>query len=443
MSDLELLEQDAPAPAAEPATPPASSETAVAPPEESGAPAAGSADSGPAPASPAAAPALEIQYPDEDEPAEEPNAAAEAKPADSSAAGDDAGDAAAGRHGPRELTKLISENEPLKAFLDTNPRVKSHLYQLARRSGELNDYQQLFPTLTRAKDAVASQRQLQELDRAYLQGQPQEFLSRLWEAQATTDPLTGQQVSSGVYERHVQFLHSLMLEALAQQAEESRDSKLQGAVETIREALGTTRPSPAQGDSLRTLPPSIRKRLADAERAAAELDDLRLRRSEELAAQQDHFRQEIVRDTAEKLDEFVRGLLANTGLNEYTQRAVARDFIERAAELADRDPVHAAAMEELFFQDAGPATRERLVAKALAWARGHAREILEPIVRGATEAARREQVERESARAARHRPEPSSVGTPAPPERPSVRDLIARREGNLKRRLSDREILDL
>lgn len=437
-SDIELLDQEASTSVPESAAPEVNDASAAP-----AAPAAPQADS-----APAETPAndLAIPYPEETvEEADSEESQPRGEPSQPEA-GRDASEGAAplaARHGPQALTKLINENAPLKEFLEANPRAKSHLYQLARRSGDLDAYQQMLPTLNRAKEAVESQRQLQDLDRLYLQGTPQDFLSRLWESQATTDPLSGQLVSSGVYERHVRFLHGLMLEALNQQAAESRDTKLQNAVDIVREALGTTRSSPVQGDALSDLPPSIRRRLADAERAAAELEDLRLRRSEEMAEQQENSKQEIVRDTTERLDKFVRGLLANTGLNEYTQRAVARDFIERAAELADRDPVHAASMQELFLRDASPATRERLVNKALGWARQHAREILEPIVRGAAEAARREQVERESARAARHRPEPASAGSPAPPERPSVRDLIARRESGLKRRLSDREILDL
>lgn len=435
MTEMEILEQD---PQTEGPSP---SEPATVATE------AGRADPGATPdrsepeAARAEAPDLHIPYPEEaPEDAQEP--AGELADTQPQLQAEEAA-ALPNRHGPQALTKLIHENEALKGFLDNNPRAKSQLYQIARRSGELADYQQVLPTLNRAKEAAQSLQQLQDLDRLYLEGSPQDFLSRLWEAQATTDPTTGQQVSSGVYERHIQYLHGLMLDALSQQAEQARDTKLQNAVEAVREALGATRSSPATGASLPELPLSIRRRLADAERAEAELHDLRLRRSQEQAEQQEHFQQEIVRETAERLDNFVRGLLVNTGLNEYTQRAVARDFIEQVAELANRDATHAAVMEELLIHGPSPEVREQLVAKALSWARQHAREVLEPIVRGAAEAARREQMERESARVARQRPEPNGGAKPADPLRPSVRDLITRRESSLKRRLSDREILDL
>lgn len=392
----------------------------------------------------AAAPeATGIQYPDESEAEAEAESAPVAENAD--AAANEAGrePTSSLRHGPQSLTKLIGDHTELKAFLDANPRAKSQLYQLARRSGELSEYQQIVPTLGRAREAAEAMRSLEELDHHFLEGSPEDFFSRLWDAQATLDPLTGQRVSSGVYERHVRFLHGLMLDALGRDAEQARDGKLQSAVEVIREAIMGPRSSPASDATDSDLSPSIRRRLAEAERAEAELRDLRLRRSEEAAEREEHFKQEIVRDTAGQLEEFARGLLANTGLNEYAQRSVARDFIEKIAELADRDPAHAAAMEDLFRQSHSPETRERLVAKALGWARRHAREVLEPIVRGAAEATRREQERRESVRAARQRPEPSGGGIASPPARPSVRDLISRREGSLKRRLSDREILDL
>jgi hypothetical protein len=121
--------------------------------------------------------AIEIQYPDE-----EPELDAEADPAAAAGAPGDEAPATA-KLGTAALSKLLKDNPALQQAADASPRVKAQLYQMARRSQELNQYQELLPSVTRAREAAQAASQLQNLDKAYFGESPQQFWNSLFQAQ--------------------------------------------------------------------------------------------------------------------------------------------------------------------------------------------------------------------------------------------------------------------
>ncbi|MGH9505842.1 MAG: hypothetical protein ACRD13_02870, partial [Terriglobales bacterium] len=135
------------------------------------------------------------------------------------------------RFGTAALTRMLRDNPKLGEVAQADPRLRSTLYAMARRSGELSELQGVVPTAAAAREAVQSHRALAEFDRVYFGGQPEEFLSRLYAAQVRD----GQ--SSGVYERVMQYAHGLLFDGLERSAAQSGDERLAEAVSVIREAL--------------------------------------------------------------------------------------------------------------------------------------------------------------------------------------------------------------
>ncbi|HXE30351.1 MAG TPA: hypothetical protein VN515_00965 [Terriglobales bacterium] len=410
---------------------------------ETAAPASGSEPIGPAAtaesvraADPVAqAEAVEIEYPEEVEEQEEPAAATAADAATESDA--------TGRLGTSMLTRTLKENPELAQAVEANPRVKAQLYQMARRSQELAQYQELVPSLGRARAAVEAQQSLESYDKAYFGDDPQQFWRGLYEAGR----------ASGAYERNVQFLHKVFLDRMEQQALREGSEELGQAVQSIRETLGwgnsRNARSQAEGGRQRAaveetnLPPQIRQRLEQADREARELEQLRTRRSDEERQQHERFLDETTQQVGRDLRAFVEGLLAPAKLSDYDKQNITRDFIESAARIANQDKVHNAALEEILRAGGNtPATRQKLAARSLAWARQNGRDILEPILQRAGAGLKQRQAQREAIRS-RARTEPAAAGAPAAPTQLSARDLIKQAEGRLGRRLNDREILEL
>ncbi|HXR96992.1 MAG TPA: hypothetical protein VN709_04030 [Terriglobales bacterium] len=393
---------------------------------------------------------IEIQYPDED-----PELDAEAEPAAAaSAPGDEAPTAA--KLGTAALSKLLKDNPALQQAADASPRVKAQLYQMARRSQELNQYQELLPSVTRAREAVQAATQLQNLDKAYFGDSPQQFWNSLFQAQTQPDPVTGQARSSGAYERNVQYLQRSFLDHMEQQAQRDKNNDLTGAVRSLRDALGW---SPAQSSPAleghgpveaapgaahnNQLPAHIRQKLEQADTNARELEQLRLRRSEDEQRQANHFMGETAAEVAGELRGFVNGLLGTAKLSDYDKQNIARDFLEAVSGLAAQDKVHNAAIEEILRAGGHTAaTRAKVVARSKAWARQNGRDILEPILARAGAGLKQRQAQREAAQT-RGRSEPAAAGAPASPRAPSARDLVRSAETRLGRRLTDREILEL
>ncbi len=402
------------------------------------------------PEAPETAEAIEIQYPDDD-----PELDAEAEPVPAaSAPGEEA--PAAGKLGTAALSKLLKENPALRQAADASPRVKAQLYQMARRSQELNQYQELLPSVTRAREAAQAAAQLQNLDKAYFGESPQQFWNSLFQAQMQPDPATGQVRSSGAYERNVQYLQRSFLDHMEQQAQRDKNNDLTGAVRSLRDALGWSpahsspaleghgpvEAAPAAALS-NQLPAHIRQKLEQADHNARELEQLRLRRSEDEQRQAKHFMGETAAEVAGELRGFVNGLLGTAKLSDYDKQNIARDFLEAVSGLAGQDKVHNAAIEEILRAGGHNAsTRAKIVARSKAWARQNGRDILEPILARAGAGLKQRQAQREAAQA-RGRSEPAAAGAPASPQAPSARDLVRSAETRLGRRLTDREILEL
>lgn len=380
------------------------------------------------PAAAAEPEAIEVEYPEgEGEGEAQATAAAEPKP-----------EAAAetGRFGPSALTRALAENQPLAAALEAAPRLKSQLYQMARRSQELALYQDVVPSLARAREAVEAQRALGQMDESYYAGEPQQFWQALRQASG----------ESGAYERHAQFLHKVFLDRL-------EGAGLGEAVDAIRGALGWGNTSRTPGPRAQTgettaganekLPLHIRQKLEAAEQSARELQQLRSRLSEGERQANEKFMDETATAAGKEIRGFVDGILAKTGLSDYDRTNIARDFLERVAELADQDKVHNAALEEILRAGgATPAVQAQMVQRITAWTRQNGRDILEPILARAGAGLKQRQERRETARASA-RPEPRSTGAPAQPARPHARDLVKQAQETLGRRLSDLEILNL
>ncbi len=401
-----------------------------------------------APAAGQAQPAkIEVEYPDDETgpaaEAGEDSPAAEQDPAETgrTEGGPDASPASA-RFGTSALTKLLKDNAGLAQALEAEPRAKAQLYQMARRSQELAQYQELVPSLARAREAVEAQQALGKIDQAYYAGEPERFWTGLLEASG----------GSGAYERNVQYLHKVFLDRLEQDALQTGNESLTGAVGAIRESLGwgnSRAPRSRAEDGTATaargedLPPHIRQRLEEAERSARELQQLRTRLSEGERQANEKFLDETAQEAGREVRAFVDAILEKTGFSDYDRQNIARDFLEEVSQLADQDKVHNAALEEILRAGGTtPATRARMVARVKAWARQNGRDILEPILQRAGAGLKQRQQQREAART-QARPEPASSGAPASPVRPTARDLVKQAEGRLGRRLSDREILDL
>lgn len=437
---------------AEPEAP--ASETATTS-EPAATPAAPEATTGeqPAAAEPEAAPEpIELDYPDEDDEPEPETPAAEAAAAEPEAVQPPEPTAASQRFGTAALSRALKENPELAKVAETNPRLRAQLYQMARRSQELADYQDVLPSLSQAKEGAAALETLGGLDRAYFGQDSEQFWRGLHEASQVPDPATGQPRSSGAYERHVQFLQRTFLDGLEDRASQSGSEDIQQAVKSIREALGwgtnsRTTPNsraadgrfaarPQQATDDLNLPPHIRQQLQ-------ELEQLRSRRSAEESQAQEHFLDETANEAGREIRAFVDGILANARMSDYDKQNIARDFLEEVQRVGDADKVHNAALNEIIrTQGMTPAARAALVARSKAWVRQNGRDILDPILKRAGAALRQRQDARQQT-AANARREPRAAGTPAPPAQPNARDLIRAAEGKLGRRLSDREILDL
>lgn len=404
------------------------------------------ADQPPAPtearaAAPAPASPIEIEYPEETDEAE--NTAA--RPAPPAATEPEPGSATA-RFGTAALGRILRENPELAAAAEASPRIKAQLYQMARRSQELAEYQDALPSLSRVRKAVEAQQALAGYDRAFYGDNPAEFWEGLYRASQDAD---GQ--PTGAYERATQFLHGAFLDQL----EGSGNEQLTQAAHAIREALGwgsgSSRNARSQAEGGRTsgnqatadLPPHIRQQLRQADENVRELQHLRSRLSAGEEQAKTQFLDETAIEAGRELRSFVDGLLASTGLSDYDKQNIARDFIEQVAELADQDKVHNAALEEIFARGgAQPATRVEMVARVKQWGRRNGREILEGVLKRAGAALKQRQGQRDSVRAG-YRAEPAAAGSVARPLEPSAREMVKRTEQKLGRRLTDREILEL
>ncbi|MHB8734385.1 MAG: hypothetical protein ACYC6M_03685 [Terriglobales bacterium] len=348
------------------------------------------------------------------------------------------------------LQGLLAAHAPLAQAVEGDPQLKSFLDLAVERSVALEAYQQVAPTLEQAREAVATSAEMTQY-RAALDGErPEEFLNLLYQGQLTVDPETQKPVSSGAYERVMQYAHQLLLDRLEARATQQRDDKLLESVQTIRAGLGWARPvTPGKVDAgevsaaAAALPPAVRQELERARRTQHELETLRQERSAEQAERSAQYYDEVAGQVAGELRGFVGGLLGPTGFSDYVKEKIAQDFIRDVAVRADRDRAHRAAMEEIARGGLTPETRQRLVTRAQSWARQNGREILEPILRKAGAALKQQQQEREARQSQAQRPEPSAGGAPARPSRLSERERIAASEKKLGRRMTDREILDL
>jgi hypothetical protein len=392
-----------------------------------------------APASAGAPEPIEIEFPEPEE-APAATAAPSAEKPEEAAAEAEPGSGAAARYGTAALSKLLKDNPALEQAAAGNPRVRAQLYQMARRSQELAQYQELVPSLGRAKEALEAQQALAGLDRAYYGDSPEQFWQQLHAA------------GPEAYATNVRFLQQVFLDGVAAEAQAAGNEDLKGAVATIRDTLGwgnsqNARSRAADGreaaaDDSTALPSHIRQRLERAERDARELEQLRTRRSEEERRGSEQFLDSTAQEAGREVRAFVDGILAQAKLSDYDKQNIARDFLEAVAEAADADKVHNAALEEIL-RAGGPtaATRAQMVARVTAWARQNGRDILEPILQRAGAGLK----QRAAQQAARRPPraEPTAGGAPANPARLTARDLVKQAEGKLGRRLSDREILEL
>ena len=379
-------------------------------------------------------PQIEVEYPDE-EPEDAPTANAKEAESETDSKAELAPEASgSARFGTGALTRILKEHPELAKAAEGVPRVKAQLYQMARRSQELAEYQDLVPSISRAREAVEAQHTLAAMDEKYYAAEPGAFWQGLHQASGT----------SGAYERNVRFLQETFLDAVAQRAAANKNEDIGKAVTAIRETLGwdDSRAPRSRAEEGRTahdassLPLHIRKELE-------ELGQLRLRRSQEEQQATSTFLDGTAKEAGQEMRAFVDGILANTGFSDYDKQNIARDFVEKVAELADQDKVHNAALEELYRAGgANPGTRAQMVARVKAWARQNGRDILEPILKHAGAGLKQRQSQAEAVRA-RRRSEPTSSGTASRPVQTSARDLVKQAEGKLGRRLSDREILEL
>lgn len=450
-SDMAVLE-GSPSSATEAGTaaasePVASSSTETSTSAEPATPAAPATDKG---TEPAAEPTNEIEWPEGDGADEEAEPVpAEPEPGkEPDATGPKA--AIAAKVGTAALTNTIKETPELASLLDANPRVKAQLYQMARRSGELAEFQELIPTPTRAREVVGLAESLGHVEAILHGDDPQSFWQMIYEGQMRPDPATGQKVSSGAYERHVGWLHDTFLGTLAQRATAANNQELAEAVSTIRDALGKSPSSPAKGGpggeefDEASLPPHIRQQLQAGKQALANEEQSRTRRAQEEARATEQFHDDTASKVADSLTEFVNGLLSSTRLSDYDKEHIARDFIEAVAEKSDADTVHAAAIAELL--RAGGNSQEaqkQVMRRVMQWARQNGRDILEPILTRAGASMKQRQAARDSKNETRNRPDPRSTGGPARVAQPNATDLVKSAQQKLGRRLTDREILEL
>lgn len=395
-----------------------------------------------------AAPPVEVAWPEEsetpDEGEGESGAGGEAAgggdpSATDAATGQEAasGGAASARYGTAALSRMLKEQPELQAAAEASPRVKAQLYQMARRSQELAEYQELMPSLGRAREAAEAQQALQNYDQAYFGKAPEQFWQGLHQASGAT----------GAYERNVQFLHQLFLDGLGERAASQGNESLTGAVEAIREALGwgnsrharsqATDGNRGANEATTSLPPQIRQQLE-------ELQHLRTRLSAEQQQQSEAFVNAAGEEVGRELRGFVDGILAETGFSDYEKANIARDFIERVSELSEQDRVHNAALEDILARRGStPEARAEIVRRSLQWVRQNGREVLEPILKQVGASLKQRQQQRQAARA-KARVEPAAASAVASPAaQPSARDLVRQAETKLGRRLTDREILEL
>lgn len=399
---------------------------------------------------------VEVAWPEESETPDEDasesgagGAAAEGSGHPSADAAEPAAEAASGgaasaRYGTAALSRMLKEQPELAAAAEASPRVKAQLYQMARRSQELGEYQELMPSLGRAREAAEARQALANYDQAYFGREPEQFWSGLHQASGAT----------GAYERNVQFLHQVFLDRLEDAALGQGNEGLSGAVQAIREAVGWADSRNAHsratdgtrgakvGDS--SLPPQIRQQLEQGAQNARELQQLRTRLSAEQQQQSEAFVNATGEEVGRGLRQFVDGILAETGFSDYEKANIARDFIEQVSDLSEHDRVHNAALEDILArQGSTPAARAEVVRRSLQWARQNGRDILAPILKQVGAGITQRQAERQAVRQ-RARAEPAAASSVASPAaQPSARDLLRQAESKLGRRLTDREILEL
>lgn len=386
-----------------------------------------------------------IEWPLEDE--GEPEAAAtEAQPPAAAAAEptEPATLTPAQRWGPPALTKLLTESPELAKVAEANPRLRSQLYQMARRSGELAEFQQVMPTIGAAREAAEAKGALAAFDESFYGNQPEEFLKRLYEAQLVTDQATGNKVSSGAYERMAQSLHGALFDHLSGLAETQGNGRLQEAVQTIREALGWAQPrhSRAQDRTDPELPLELRQQLDRGRQAEAQLQRLHLQSRQQEQTTRENWRNETAAEAARQITDFASGLLAKAAFTDYEKQAITRDFLESVVKLAESDPVQNAVIEELFSKGGmSPQTRQQMVQRTLSWVRQHVREAMEPHIKRATAARATAQAARD-ARRSQARREPASAGGAANVAVPNDREVAGALRTKLGRNPTDRELLN-
>lgn len=390
-------------------------------------------DGAPAPA--AEAPAAAAPAPAEDKPAE---AAPPESVPEMAAPG--------ARWGAPALTKMGADVPELGKLLAANPRVKAQLYQMARRSGDLAEFQDVLPTVSAAKAAREQAEALAEMDRLYAGDDPETFLTRLYEAQVAADPVTGERRSSGAYERMAQFMHRLFLDAAERDAAGAGDDELAGAIQVLRErfpwaAANSRGGADARGD--RTLPADLRDRLARGEQAVRRLTEL----ERASAGRQEEAREAWLDETAasvgKQVAEIPRRILAQSAFSEYEREALTRDFLDALEQAADADPAHQARIEEMIARGGlRPETRREIERMELEWAKLNGHAILRPLIARANQARKDADSRRAQVRDG-YRAEPRGAGA-APAGAPDLTlAAITAKQKALGRPLTDREILDL
>lgn len=412
-----------------------SAETAAAAPADSvteaaTAPAA-AADAAPASA---AEETFEPDYGDAAAPAETP--AAQAAAASSQTADPEPPTAAAAgdRWGAPALTRLLQQNAKLGELAAADPRLRGTLYAMARRSGELQEMQQVFPTVATAREAAEARDALAQFDRLFFSGSPEQFLSRLYEAQAPNGR------SSGAYERIMQYAHGLLLNELEQSAADRGDERLAEAVSAIREALPwAARQQPGEAAHL---PAEVRAEIERGRAAQAELSQLRARDAQGREQAESAWLDETAAEAARQTMDYLRKALAPTAFSDFEREAIAERAFRALGELASGDPGHGAALDEEFARGGMTAhTRDLLVGRHVEWAKANARDALEPVLAEAN-ASRRARAAAAAGKRAGWAAEPSGGGAPAVGRADATTAIEQALRKKLGRAPTDFEILD-
>lgn len=338
------------------------------------------------------------------------------------------------RFGTGALTRMLRDNPRLGEAAQADPRLRSTLYAMARRSGELAELQGVVPTVAAAREAAESHRALGEFDRLYFGGQPEEFLSRLYAAQVRN----GQ--SSGAYERVMQYAHNALLDELDRSAAASGDERLAEAVSAIREVLPWAQRA-QQGDAA-NLAPGVRAEIERGRAAQQQLSSLRAQQAQATGQAQEAWLDETAAEAARQVVDYLTRALQPTAFTDFEKRAIAEQAFRNIGELAAQDPGHTAALDETFARlGATPAARQELVGRHLAWAKANARDAMEPVVRAAG-AARKARAAAADGKRAGWATEPRGAGGAPGAQRPSGPELEKALRQKLGRRPTDLELLN-